>query len=986
MDLISFAAAHAPGAIAFDGPTGAVTFRELDARVSTIATVLAAQGLDPVTAVGATLTPAVAAAAGGDPAKLSAAVAEATRTVRGNALAVAGGGDLQSLPGIFRTVAARQPDRVALTDMTGTSLTYRELDRLSDELAAGLVAVGAGPERLVGVGLTRNVELIVALLAVVKTGAAYLPLDRSHPIDRLRAIVDDAQPVVVLTEEEMLGAWAEIGAPVTTADRTVDEAATSHLGDLPNEVAALGPAYVMYTSGSTGRPKGVVVTHADVVTLLRAMGMEYDYTPDDVWTMFQSYAFDVSVGEIWVALSFGGRLVVLDYLTTRTPGQFVEALEREQVTIVNLTPSAFYQLAGAVRDPNAGRLSQSIRSMIFVGEALDFVQVRKWFEDRRKHDGNDGPELNNMYGPTEATVYMTRRVLTPEFVAGTEASDVGTALPGSAMYVLDSRLAQVPDGVPGDLYLAGGQLARGYSDRFGLNATRFVADPFGAPGARMYQSGDVAVFRKGSLEFIGRADNQVKLRGYRIELGEVEAGLLAAEGVDAVAATVKQRAGFPDQLVGYVVGSTTLDVNEIRRVAGTKVPDYMVPDVVMVLDSLPLNVNGKLDRKALPDPVIAQAGEVVVPANETERLLAEIVREVLGVEQVSVTASIFDMGGNSLLAARIVGRACEVLGVDVNMRDVFAHPTVRGLAAQVGDMGTGLPPLVAPDVRPDRLPLSYAQERMWFINRFDPVAPTYNIPVVLRVGGALDLAALKTAMVDVVERHEVLRTTFPGVDGVPVQVISPAAGVVADLDWREVQTEAEFVAAASEGFDVTRQWPVRVVVRRTGDAEHLVAVVVHHIAADGESMLPLVSDLVVAYDARSGGSAPDYSPLTLQFADFALWQRGALGAVDDENSVLGRQLAYWRKTLAGAPGVLELPADRPRPAVASHRGAQTTFTIPAALAECVSAFARETDATPFMVVHTALAVLLARLSATDDVAVATPIAGRGQAAIDPLVG
>ncbi|MFZ2510976.1 MAG: amino acid adenylation domain-containing protein, partial [Gordonia sp. (in: high G+C Gram-positive bacteria)] len=990
VELIAYAAHLRPDSVAFTGPTGPVTFAGLHVQVSATAVALAAQGIDADVAVNAALTPGVAVAAAGDPAKLAENLRAAVALLRQAAVETIGARDLQSLPGILAVVAEKAPDRIALTDLRGGSLTYRELDERSDELAGGLLAAGAGPERLIGVGLERDNDLIVTLLAVVKTGAAYLPLDRSHPIDRLRTIVDDAVPAVVVTDSEMLETWAGLGAPMSTVAGLVAVATPELIARLPEVVNTEHPAYVMYTSGSTGKPKGVVVTHADVVALLRAMGDQYDYRADDVWTMFQSYAFDVSVGEIWVALAFGGRLVVLDYLTTRSPNEFVKVLEREQVSVVNLTPSAFYQLAGAVREPNPGRLSPSVRSMIFVGEALDFVQVRRWFADRRRYDGNDGPQLNNMYGPTEATVYMTRRILTPAFVEATDASDVGTALPGSAMYVLDSRLNRVPEGVPGDLYLAGEQLARGYAGRFELNATRFVADPFGAPGRRMYQSGDVAIVRNGGFEFLGRADGQVKVRGYRIELGEVEAGLLAAVGVNAAAATVKIREGYPDQLVGYIVGAakdgSPLDVDGVRRIAGTKVPDYMIPDIVMVLDQLPLNVNGKLDRKALPDPIIARSGEYIAPGNDVEQQLAEIVGDVLGLDRVSVTESIFDLGGNSLLAARIVGRACEVLGVDVNMRDIFAEPTVRGLASKVADMGDALPPLSAPNERPDRLPLSLAQERIWFINRFEPDAPTYNIPAVLRVTGDLDLSALRSAVEDVVVRHEVLRTTFPEHDGQPVQFIASASRVAEQLDWRVAADEAEFVAGASTGFDVTQQWPLRVVAWPSKPGEHLVALIAHHIAADGESMLPLVTDLVTAYSARVSGVAPRFAPFDVQFADYALWQREAFGSADDAESVLGRQLGYWRQKLAGLPDVLELPVDRVRPAVASNRGAQVDFLISADVATRVAEVARQFEATPFMVVHAALAVLLARMTATEDIAIATPIAGRGQAAVEPLVG
>ncbi|GAC56447.1 putative non-ribosomal peptide synthetase, partial [Gordonia hirsuta DSM 44140 = NBRC 16056] len=989
LDLITFAAVIEPDRVAVDLPSGQVAFSALHAQISVTAPVLIAQGLDSEIAVNAAVT-GLLPVGELEPHQIALRTAEAVASIRATAYEIVGSVELGSIPGILRSVFLRFADRIAVTDTAGTTITYRELDERSDALAVALVSAGASTEKRVGVALPRTADLIVALVGVLKSGAAYVPLDRSHPIDRLQMIVDDARPVMVLADEETIESWTSLDAPLRTLHDAADSGTRQSIADLPEIIDDRHPAYVMYTSGSTGKPKGVVVTHRDVVSLLRALGNEYDYGPDDVWSLFHSYGFDLSVGEIWPALAFGGRLVVLDYVTTRDPELFAETLEREQITVINLTPSGFYQLAGAVREPAPGRLSPSVRSMIFVGEALDSSQIQRWFSDRQKYDGSDGPQLNNMYGPTEATVYLTRRELTAGFVESATPSDIGFPLMGSRVYILDSRLAQVPEGVPGDVYLAGDQLARGYAGSFGLNATRFVADPYGQPGERMYLSGDVAMHRGGSLEFLGRADDQVKLRGFRIELGEVEAALMSATGVNAAAAIVNRRDGYPDQLVGYVVGSlpdgNDLDPVQVRESAAAKVPDYMVPDIVMVLEKMPLTVNGKLDRRGLPAPAITSRLEFVAPENEIEEQLAEIVAEVLGLDRVGVTESVFDLGGNSLLAARIVGRAADALRVDFNMRDIFAEPTVRGLASRVSEMEAALPPLRAVEVRPDRVPLSFAQERMWFINRFEPTAPTYNVPALLRVTGDLDLTALRAAVEDVVARHEILRTTFPDIDGVAVQQIADVSEIGGRLDWRLLGSETELAAAAGEGFDVTVTWPLRVLVWESAPGEHVIAVIAHHIAADGESMLPLVGDLVTAYQARRDGATPSFTPLEIQFADFALWQRGALGTPDDPESVLGRQLGFWRDRLAGLPEVIDLPTDRPRPAAASHHGAQVEFRIPAEIVNQVTGLARDLEATPFMVVHAALAVLLARLSATADIAIATPIAGRGQATLDPLVG
>ena len=990
VDLVAFAATIAPDSVAVDGVAGPVSFAQLNTQLSLTARVLAAQGIDTDAAVGAAVTPALPVA-GLSPEAVAAQTRETVAAIRARALGYAGSTDLASLPGIFRSVAARFGERTALTDEHGRTVTYTELDGLSDDLAAGLLAAGAGPEKLVGVALPRSIDLVVALLAVVKTGAGYLPLDQTHPVDRLQMVVDDADPVLVLTDEATIGQWSGLGAELVTVAGQRALATDDHRAALPTRIDSAHPAYVMYTSGSTGRPKGVVISHADVVNLLSAMGREYDYSPDDVWAMYTSYAFDVSVSEVWVSLCWGGRLVVLDYLTTRTPPDLVRVLDAERVTVINMTPSAFYQLAEAVREPSVRTFPASVRSMILAGEALDFLQVRRWFADRERCEGSAGPQLNNMYGPTEATVYSTRRELTPDFVAATSASDIGAALPGVRAYVLDSRLVKAPDGVPGHLYLAGGQLARGYADRYELTATRFVADPFGSPGDRMYQTGDVALIRDGGIEYLGRADDQVKLRGFRIELGEVEAALLAADGVSAAAAAVHSRDGFPDQLVGYVTAGSAageLVPADIKRVVAGKVPEYMVPDVITVLDELPLNVNGKLDRRALPAPVLVSAVEFVAPATDAEATLAKIFAEVLGLEKISVVESVFDMGGNSLLAARIVARVCDDMGVDLNLRDLFEAPTVRGFAERVAGADAGLGAVVAVVPRPARVPLSFAQARMWFINQLDTTSPAYNIPAVLRVSGPLDIGALRLAVGDLVARHEILRTSFPAPDGEPFQLVGDVAELDARDVWRVAGSPGELLGAISEGFDVTTDWPLR--VRISADPEdasrHLLAVVGHHIGVDGESVLPLVSDLLAAYAARIDGRAPEFAPLAVQFADYAIWQHRALGGAGDPGSVVARQLAYWREQLAGLPDVLNLPADHRRPKVASYHGAQVRGEVPAAVAAQILEVARTHDATPFMVVHAALAVLLARLSATHDIAVATPIAGRGQAVLEPLVG
>uniref|UniRef100_UPI002431C9E5 AMP-binding protein n=1 Tax=Gordonia paraffinivorans TaxID=175628 RepID=UPI002431C9E5 len=460
---LALAAAHAPDTEAMTGAGGPVTFADLHRRVATAATTLAGRGVDPGTAIRATVT-ALLPRTGKSPAELAAAAQTVLADLDRRIDDLLGTGDLESLPGLVRVSARRRGDAVALTDLDGTSMSYRELDEHTDRLAQALAAAGAGPETLVGVAMPRTTGLIVALLAVLKTGAAYLPLDRTHPLTRLRSIVDDAHPVLVLADAETAAAWSastEISARTLTPDELLAWSEERPAPRLPERIRAHAAAYVMYTSGSTGVPKGVVVTHDNVVSLLVALDLLVDSTYDDVWSMFHSYAFDVSVGEIWAALVAGGRLVVLDHATTRAPDDVVEVFDREGVTVANFTPSSFYQFAAAVRPPHGRPLPRALRRLHFSGELLDYEHVRKWQADRDA-DGSPtppgadvgGPQLNNMYGPTETTVYMTRRELTRRFVDAATASDIGGPLFGSRVHVLDGRLAPVPDGVPGELYVS----------------------------------------------------------------------------------------------------------------------------------------------------------------------------------------------------------------------------------------------------------------------------------------------------------------------------------------------------------------------------------------------------------------------------------------------------------------------------------------------------------------------------------------------------
>ncbi|MFQ6329772.1 non-ribosomal peptide synthase/polyketide synthase [Nocardia sp. CWNU-33] len=891
----------------------------------------------------------------------------------------------------FALAAAIDPAAVAVR-AGDRSLTYTALDDRSNRLARRLIAAGVGPEALVAVALPRSVDLIVALLAVVKAGGGYLPIDPNYPADRIEYVLDDARPICAITSAATGLARGWFGGPVIeidAADLESFDGAPVTDGDRRQPLDPAHTAYVIYTSGSTGRPKGVVIPHRNVLRLLDNTTGRFEFGPSDVWTLFHSYAFDFSVWELWGALLYGGRLVVVDYYTSRSPQQFLELLAVEGVTVLNQTPSAFYQLIAA-DNADRSRHELPLRYVIFGGEALEPQRLNGWFERRP-----NGPQLVNMYGITETTVHVSHRSI--EAGIGS-ASVIGSAIPGLAVRVLDARLRPVPVGVPGEIYVSGGQLARAYLGRPALTASRFVADPYAGGGAPAYRSGDLARWTAdGDLEYLGRVDQQVNLRGFRIELGEIEAALLdeAALTVSEVAVVVRADLVDEPRIVAYVVGAGLSDTAALRQALARRLPEHMVPAAIVMVDRIPLTVNGKLDRAALPAPVF-EAKTYRKPATFAEEIVAGVFAEVLGFgagtaepRLVGADDDFFDLGGSSLLAAKAVARIGAALGRTVTVRALFEASRVADFAAMVttGDGAAARPAPVA-GARPDRLPLSPAQQRMWFLNRFDRSAIAYNIPLALRLSGVLDVAALQSAVGDVIGRHESLRTRYPELDGAPMQLIMPAAQAIPSLYPIEV-TETELPdrirELAATTFDVTVDVPIRMRLFAIGP-DYVLAAVVHHIAADGSSIAPFIRDLMVAYTARCAGNAPGWAPLAVQYADYALWQRELLGAEDDSAALSAQQIAYWTETLTGLPDQLTLPADRPRPARQSLRGGKVEIGIDAQLHAALVALGRRAGATLFMVVHAAFAALLARLSGSSDIAVGTPIAGRGAAELDDVIG
>ncbi|GAA4058582.1 amino acid adenylation domain-containing protein [Actinomadura miaoliensis] len=868
---------------------------------------------------------------------------------------------------LFEAQAARRPDAPAVLD-GDTVLTYGELDAAANRLARVLTARGAGPEEIVAVALPRSADLITATLAAGKAGAAFLPVDPEYPPERIAHMLGDARPILTISTSRYADRLPE-------ADRLLlDEPATAALIDAQDPGGPRGrtapprpdhPAYVIYTSGSTGRPKGVVVTHAGIASLARAQIDGMAVGPDARVLQLASPGFDASVFERLAAIGSGAAMVVAP--ADVYGGERLRDLIRERaVTHAVITPSAL----ATVPSEDLGGL----RTVLVAGEACPPDLVGRWAPDRRMVNG---------YGPTETTVCATMSGPLPDGAV----PSIGAPIRNTRAYVLDGALRPVPPGIPGELYVAGPILARGYLGRPALTAERFVACPYGPPGERMYRTGDLVRWRDdGTLDYLGRVDHQVKIRGIRIELGEIEAVLSAHETVARAVAAVRD-----GRLVGYVVPApgTAIDEAELRRFAGRSLPDHAVPAVVVALDELPQTPNGKLDRAALPAPEArAEAGRA--PRTPREEILCGLYAEVLGLERVGADDDFFLLGGDSLTAVRLAGRVRSALGVELPLRALFEAPTAAALAGRLDEaQGRVRPPLVRRD-RPDVIPLSYAQRRLWFLNRFEGArSATFNIPVALRLTGRVDHDALRAALGDVVARHEPLRTIFPDASGTPRQhILDPATArprlPVVETD--EAHLPAALADAAGQGFDLSVEPPLRVRLFALDDDTHVLLLVLHHIAGDGWSMAPLARDVITAYAARVEGCAPGWSGLPVQYADYALWQRELFGSEDDPGSLISRQIAFWREALAGAPEELALPGDRPRPAEASYRGGTIPFRLDADLHAGLVALARQSGASLFMVMQAAYAALLTRLGAGTDIPIGSPIAGRTDDALDDLVG
>jgi amino acid adenylation domain-containing protein/non-ribosomal peptide synthase protein (TIGR01720 family) len=958
---------------------------------------------------------------------------------------------------IFEAQVARTPSEGALA-CDGATLTFAELNVRANQLAHHLQSLGVGPEVRVGLCVERSFEMVVALLGILKAGGAFVPLDPAYPADRLRFMLDDAQVAVLLTAQEQknendhphdrVGTTerkdvlhtppAAHAPPVAPGQPTVVDLVSDwhHIAKQPatNPDSAATPdslAYLIYTSGSTGQPKGVLGLHCGVLNRCAWMWATYPFAPDEVLCQKTALSFVDSIWEIFGPLLGGCKLVIIPQDVLLDPWLLVQTLAQQQVTRLVLVPSLLRTLLESC--PNLDQELPRLHTWSSSGEALPAELARQFCEHL------PGRTLLNLYGSSEVaadTLYYDTRSQPPG-----EIVPIGQPIANTQAYVLDAAMRPVPVGVVGQLYTGGAGLARGYHNRPDLTAERFVPNPFAdcrlaqstignrqsAMETRLYKTGDLARYRPdGNIEYLGRIDHQVKVRGFRIELGEIEEVLRRHREIREAAVVARDEGGHT-RLLAYVV--TTKDkrqktkdeegdpssfvlrpssfVQELRAFLKQNLPDYMVPTAFVVLETLPLTPSGKVDHKALPapDPSRPDLENVfVAPRTAVEQVLAQIWSELLGLTQVGIYDNFFSLGGHSLLATQVVARLRAALGVELPLRRIFEAPTISMLAEQVAaahQTDAEMPPLVP--VAHDRpLPLSFAQQRIWFLDRLDPGRATYTIPIALRLTGPLDLAAFQHSLTMIVARHAALRTTIIIQEGQPMQVIAPAgsegkltAPYLPLIDLQPLP-EAERMAAARrllaaeahEPFDLARGPLLRLALLRLTPDVHVLLLTLHHIIADGWSLRVLVRELAALYTtlharqpAQQSAPLSVLSALPIQYADYAVWQAGWM-----QGEVLETQLAYWRRSLAGIPPVIDLPTDWPRAAVRTFRGARQQLLLPQDLSEALTAISQREGATPFMVLLAAFKVLLQRYTGQPDIVVGTPIAGRSRGEIEGLIG
>lgn len=886
---------------------------------------------------------------------------------------------------LYEAQAALTPAAPAVVSES-EQLSYQQLNERSNQVAHYLRSLGVGPGVLVCVLMERSPLMVVALLGILKAGAAYVPLDPAYPKQRLNFMLRDTKSPVLLTQQLLAAHLPHTGTKIVSLDADWQLISLESVENPNITVNASDHAYVIYTSGSTGQPKGVQIQHGALLNLIFWHRRAYAVSSSDRATHLAGVGFDASVWELWPYLSAGASVHLPDDETRATPAKLRDWLIAENVTIAFL-PTPLAESILAVEWP--AQRSSSLRTLLTGGDRLRYYPSTSL-----------GFELVNHYGPTEYTVVACAGLVPPALQESDTPPPIGRPIDNTHVYLLDSQLQRVPIGVHGELHLGGDSLATGYLYRPELTAERFIPNPFSKEtGARLYRTGDLARWLPdGQIEFLGRLDYQVKVRGFRIELGEIETVLASHPSIREAIVMTREDVGEEKRLVAYVVADEehVATLNELRNFLKERVPDYMVPSALVRLEAMPLTANGKVDRLQLPAPDLTRPEideAFMPPRTPVEEALIEIWVQVLGIERVGIQDNFFDLGGHSLLATQVISRVREAFKIELPLRKVFEEPTVAGLASSIEAAFKIEPGVQAPAMqavaRDQHLPLSFAQQRLWFLDQLEPGSPLYNIPAAVRLEGLLNIDALLRSFNEIRERHESLRTHFTVVEGEPVQVISTdAAWHIEEVDLsalperaREDELTRVGATMARAAFDLSAGPLLRACLVRLAADEHVLFLTMHHIISDGWSMGVLIREVAVLYEAFSEGKPSSLPELPIQYADFAVWQRDWLQA---EN--LEAHLSYWKQQLGGDLPVLELATDFPRPSVRTHRGARRSLTLPATLAESLKAMSLQEGVTLYMTLLAAFQTLLYKYTGQTDVVVGTPIAGRNRAEIEGLIG
>jgi amino acid adenylation domain-containing protein len=904
---------------------------------------------------------------------------------------------------LFEEQVIKNPNAIAVV-FENQQLTYRELNERANQLAQYLRNKEQGTrkkeERLIGILLDRSLEMVISIIAILKAGGAYIPIDTTHPIERWQFILENSQASLLITQSHLQEKLDNFDIPTICLDTDYGAIQTQPNSNPINQVETDRLAYIIYTSGSTGTPKGVEIPHRNIVRLFAASQNIFQFNHTDVWTLFHSYAFDFSVWEIWGALIYGGKLIIVPYCISRSPDAFYKLLIEQKVTVLNQTPSAFRQL---IEVDSTRSQANYLRWIIFGGEALSIPSLKPWFD---KH-GDDSPQLVNMYGITETTVHVTYRLLSKLDLEAGHSSIIGRPLPDLQVYLLDSCLQPVPIGVTAEIYVGGDGLARGYFKRSRLTQEKFIPNPFLdwyssqikslLPSAfcllpSLYKTGDLARYLpNGELEYLGRIDNQVKIRGFRLELGEIEAFLRQYPLIKDCVVIVREDTPDDKRLVAYLVTKEKLEVKQLREFLKSKLPDYMIPAAWVELDAFPLTPNGKCDRNSLPipDSTIAQES-YLAPRTATEKILANIWQEVLNLPQIGINDNFFDLGGHSLIATQVVSKIRQILSIELPLRYLFELSTLAELAAEIEQWSkqTKIPP-IQPISRDRAIPLSFAQQRLWFMAQLEPDSSVYNVFDALRLQGKLEIQILIKTFKAIIGRHETLRTNFTTVVNEPVQVIHPTLDFqlpIIDLttlsqaiQQQEVNT---LIARESETpFDLEKDSLLRVILIRLNENEHLILVTMHHIISDGWSTGILVREVATLYQAFLEGKRSPLPELPIQYADYAVWQRDYL-----QGEVLDKQLSYWKQKLGGRLPVLKLPYRKSKPAIKTNSSLSHNFELSRKLSIALQQLSHQTKTTLFMVILATLKTLLYRYTQQEDIVVGVDIANRNRAETEGLIG